>query len=447
MPVTRIGSRAMPGARRPIISNTVVPFTDHAGRPAHSFWRGGEASQPSFSFQVYVTVDLGEGGETLIARFPRELFADDSALWRLDVYEPEEDVWACIEHQVKERQWRGTQHVDSATAGAPGDRKIVDSYTNPKDVGTVAAKCLVIVIDRQDWYWKDNSDDVKQGGPLAVRFDPRPLAERVILPGTLDEGEIIHEQTELQVQRMNTASAPNLELENIWSQSIRATASAQQDEGPSSTTSTEPPPATSPDDILASEQLSTFTTQTGNLGIQTQLPASGEIQDFTLIYTIYPLFTTLTSLSTDDRLATLRSFLAQLALSERTKPTPSTIRLEIAPQFSSHNEILAHYTASLQQQDVGYLSPYSQSPHRRRFPEYLRAATTMHMREGLSVHKRFLVVLDREDWQTRGKDGVSFMWMEPREPDSPYHRRQPEIIVARVAGGIGVVARILGGLL
>lgn len=438
--------RQLSGARRQISHGHTVSFTDHAGRPAYSLWNGDSPDKPSFSFQVYTTVDLGN--EALTTRWPTELFADDGGAWRVDVYEQLTDVWACVEHQKRERRWRKEQQEQSE-GELPG--RIVERYDDLSERGTSTADGFIVVIDRAQWFWRGSDDDGKVGGPLAVWFDTREQAEKRVVQGAIDEENMVFEQVELQIQRMPTATHPNLELKDVW---MRAGMWEWEDieelprAPPTAEAEAEAQVAPAQLDILAGARVTTSETQSGSIVLQVGFPPSGRADDFTFVYTVYPAFATAAPLTADDRTKIGRSFLAHLThflpvSQPGTSPEEpfQTVRLEVAPQLPSLEHCLAHNASHAQ--SVGYLSSYAQSPQRRRFPEYGFGATTFQMRDNLSKHERFLVVLDREHWEQ--EDGVVFVWTEPRESEVNGGRIS-EVLVGRVGGGMRGVAERLAGI-
>lgn len=394
-------------SRPPLIHHT-TSFTDHANRPAYTFWSGtdDDLTPPSFSFQVYTTADVA-----LTTRWPKELFSDDGGSWRVDVYEQQPDVWACVEHQRRERQWRN-EHPSE------GPGKIVERYAEEAAMGG-----FIIVIDRERWYWQHEGDDGGLEGPLGVWFDVREGERRGILDGGIDGDGMVFEQAEMRVQRMATATNPNHELRIVWMRAGMwdwedvAASRARQEAEREPETESQPPSVQ-----LVEVQVTASETPSGGIILQTDIP-DGDVP--TLIYTLYPLFTTTTPLTPAERTSIARRFVAHLA----THLPSSSVQLEATPQMSSLTECIAY--AATSDTSVGYLTPSG-----RRFPEYGFGAGTVRMREHENGYARFLVVLDREQWE---EEGVCFVWAEPRGEGA-------EILVGRVGGGMSGVAERLGGL-
>lgn len=326
-----------------------------------------------------------------------ELFPENDGVWSIDVYEELPDLWACVEHQLRERQWR-KEH-----AGNP--RRIVERYH-----GESAMRGVIVVVDRAEWYWRDASDDGRTDGPLAVWFDTREKQGRRIVGGGIDIGDMVFEQIEMRVERMPTATHPNRDLQRVWAQALKW----QPEDGEESQEDTYAPMEAEPGTKTESRSPSPpmqladacITTSGGSIILQTD-------DDPELIYTIYPIFAT-----PADRTSIARRFATCLR--------SQSVRLEVAPQFAGIRECIG-YAASADT-NVGYRSAYG-----RRFPAYGSSSGTMQMRESPSIYKRFLVVLDNEEWER--EDGVCFVWVGDTG----------EIIVGRVGRGMRGVAERLRG--
>lgn len=381
--------------RSPYVSRIIrrhnIPFTDHADRPAFSIWCAAgddDPVPPTFSFQVYPAP-----GVSLTERHPGELFQDDCSKWRIDVYEQLPNLWACVEHQLRERQWR-KEHADG-----PGG--IAERYgADPAMAG------FLVFVDRDEWYWRDSRDDGKMEGPLAVWFDTRKRHERRIISGSIDVKGMVYEQIEMCVERMPTPSHPNHGLNSVFIQA-RGCPSEDAEEpqaGPGAPvgmgTEPQPPsPTVGPADACV-------TTDDGSIILQTD-------GDPELIYTIYPIFST-----PADRNSIAHRFAAHLK--------SQNMRLEVTPQLAGIGECIVH--AAAEKTPAGYRSAYG-----RRFPEYGYAAGTMKMQEMPSNYKNFLVVLDHDEWER--KEGVCFVWVGKKD----------EIMIGRVGGGMkGMAGRLRG---
>lgn len=381
--------------RSPYVPRTIrrhnIPFTDHADRPASSLWYAAgddDPIPPAFSFQVYPAP-----GVSLTERHPGELFQDDCSKWRIDVYEQLPNLWACVEHQLCERQWR-EEH-----AGGPG--RIAKRYcAEPTMAG------FLVFVDRAEWYWRDSRDDGKIEGPLAVWFDTRKQHERRIISGSINVEGMVYEQIEMRVERMPTPSHPNHGLNSVFIQA-RGCPSEDVEEpqaGPGAPVGTgaEPqPPSPTVDPLDAC-----ITTDDGSIIVQSD-------GDPELIYTIYPIFSTPV-----DRNSIARRFAAHLG--------SRNMRLEVTPQLVGIRECIAY--AATAETPTGYRSAYGW-----RFPEYGYAAGAMGMQEIPSKYKNFLIVLDNDEWEQ--EEGVCFVWVGKKE----------EIMIGRVGGGMkGMAGRLRG---
>lgn len=376
---------------RPPSRAVATAFTDHAGRPAFChFHNTDDPAPPRYSFQVYSINGISVPDPFV------GLASDCGGAWRLDVYEPQPDIWACIEHQRLERQWRKWH------SGFPG--KIKKHYTEE-----VAMAAYIVVIDRPDWYWQDNDDDNTYHGPLEVSFNPWDEQQKRLMVGTHPE-EVIHEQIELQVARMRTPSFPNYELKRYcvdsytWGDEYFESGESEAEAEPEIEIATEAESYSAPAPLIGAR-----ITLSG-LGVDLQTGGG----DPELVYVVYPQFATTTPVDL-TRLA--HRFAAHLK-------SPS-VRVVVAPQLAGMRECVAYAAAS--NICVGYArSP--RSPYGRRFPQYTTQPGMYRMWNPL-----FLILLDRVEWER--EDGVCFLWIGQRD----------KILLGRVTGGMGAVAARLGG--
>lgn len=400
-PMSRRSARLPYIPRSPYASGIIrrhnIPFTDHTDRPAFSLWSAASFDSrisdddpvpPTFSFQVYPAP-----GVSLTERHPGELFLDESEKWRIDVYEQLPNFWACVEHQLRERQWR-KEH-----SGGPG--RIAERYCqDPAMAG------FLVFVDRAEWYWRDPRDDGKVEGPLAVWFDTREQHERRIISDSIDVEGMVYEQIEMRVERMSTPSYPNYGLNRVFIEAMRCPSEEPEEPqaGPGAPvgTGTEPQPPSPIVDLTDA----CITTDDGSIILQTG-------DDPELIYIIYPTFST-----PADRNSIARRFAAHLG--------SRSMRLEVTPQLSGIRECIAH--AATAEKPAGYRSGYG-----RRFPEYGYAAGTKAMQQIPSNYKNFLIVLDHDEWER--EEGVCFVWVGKKE----------EIIVGRVGPSMrGMAGRLKG---
>lgn len=369
-------------------------FPDHAGRPAFCYFHNTDGpTPPRFSFQVYIIGDISVPNPFV------GLASDCGGAWRLDVYEPQPDIWACIEHQRLERKWRKWHD------GFPG--KIPKHYTDQ-----VAMAAHIVVIDRPDWYWQNNDDDNTYHGPLEVSFNPWDEEEKRIMVDGTNPDWAMNEQIELQVERMRTPSFPNRTLKRLCADSY--TWFDESFEFGESEAEAKPEIK-----IKIATEAESYSPPAPLIGARITLSGLGvDLQtggDPELVYVVYPQFATTTPV---DLTRIAHRFAAHLK-------SPS-VRVVVAPQLAGMRECVAYAAASNIR--VGYV----RSPYGRRFPEYAAGPGSYRMQNPVCGKKLFLILLDRVEWER--EDGVCFLWIGEGD----------KILLGRVAGGMGRVAARLG---
>lgn len=337
-----------------------------------------------------------------------ELGTSDGGAWRLDVYQQLPDVWACMEHQRLERQWRKDHHRNLG--------KIVDQYGRDEAMGA-----FIIVIDRDDWCFRESSDSGTFHGPLGVWFNPWVQKRKRILSCTMNLDWTVYEQLEVELDRMQTQSHPSNDLRGVWLASGMwewddveddRPADAEQDRDAEQDLDAEQDPDTPVVSTSPPPQLASACITVSGMSINLRTAKDPE-----LIYILYPVFTTITPV---DRISIAQRFASHL-------PSPS-VRLVVAPQFKGIQECIAYAAA------VNIVVGYNRSQYGRRFPEYGYAAGSYQMREGHSSNRLFLVLLDLVEWEDG--NGVCFLWVG----------KDDKIMLGRVCGGMRGVAERLGGI-
>lgn len=352
------------------IERTTSPSIDHAGRPALSFWYG--PVRPGFSFQVYTTVDLDEDG--FKDRFPQELFPDRGERYRVDVYEQQKDVFACMTHQRYERNYR-VQHPESGPISK-------EYRLGTSDDDMMIAGCFIIVIDILGW--NGEAGVIQPGllgpprGPLYVRFDVRPHERRVFnvvnTRQDLVEGEDpVFEQLELRIERRHRMQgyANDLQIEI----------------GPSDSTWIGPDVTEEVSVNQTGDEVSQQTLEHTTSMVLTRPHELRPQQQYDLFYRVY-LLAPITDMAT-----TAQAFFDRLLTHLDDNISVHVEMFGLLPNIAT---VLAHNeTHMLKNQSIGYLGKNNIKPWLRRFPEHYAFPSIGYPRRLRPTHRHFWLCLIR----------------------------------------------------
>lgn len=446
--------------RQRALTDRRLSFKDHAGREALCLWEKSEdepvtSKPPYWSFQLYTTSEQVHAD--LSQRWPQELFMDFyPSNWRIDVYEPQPSIWACIEHQRKEREYRRTLGTT-----VTGDDKppgiILKSYANREKSPTLVANAMILVIDNIDWVSQPGEPD-NLPGPLLVRFldaEAREIDETTLKAFADDQYEeyTTKEQEEFEITRLPKADWPNRDLYELERGVYDAEEERKAEEGndhddddiPETIEHTPPQrkeraigtlPISS--DVQGEANTASFIRGGGNEDVLMEyIPSHSDESGVDISYMICQTSASQTSESIEEiSVRLLAQILAGLNI---INTGVKRIELEITKPYKDLLDVLEHFSSIPIDRDIGYLN--ENTGKERQFPRHNFTADNLRAWKVGSSHKQFLIVLDKQDWEN---EGVLFVWNEAIEQQKI---RENLVVASRIHGGLKFIVQRLAGIL
>lgn len=202
------------------------PYMDHAGLPATLVINKATNPQandddlapiPEFAFQIYSTVPLDPDHTALCEYLSRHM--DSWPKPSFEIYAPQPDAFACVEHQRHEIRHRKT--VKPGDEFFPGIAKVTTSYQE-------LPQGLLLVITSYTYRMAHRSKHYEEGtGPLRVNFNRCfPSRAEVDLqsryfdpPPYDDESELCFEREEIVITKCQNIFEMQMNLKTNFSRS------------------------------------------------------------------------------------------------------------------------------------------------------------------------------------------------------------------------------------
>ncbi|KAE8548187.1 hypothetical protein TMatcc_010034 [Talaromyces marneffei ATCC 18224] len=329
---------------------------------------------PEFALQVYSTLPLDSDHTALCGYLRREISSSPSMSF--EIYSPQPDVFACVEHQRREIVYRKTKSLGEGFF--PGIAKAVPNLLNQLPQG------FLFVITSHSYRAGVCAPEYEaETGPLCVNFNSSfPLKTKAdehsrllsvspaigYIPSAVEESDISPEREEIMVRTCRHISCPLHDLNDVLRRSHINDGGFDygfdDDEGDPDSLSQPPAP-----EIIESWQLKANSYSHGDFSMQspvegailiTPKPANVEPD---LQYVIYVSFAHTSS----QLLSIAQAFTASII---ETLPRGKTIKFEFYSSSQSLSAILASHRDVMNARPELAVGAYNHESQTRIFPKH-----------------------------------------------------------------------------